>query len=93
MNKLKDRVINICSCGGSINEAGGVFDAGVDCAYCGEKPTAINIDKLLRIEKALGLVLPMAKGYAHKHNVGANWDYCQIAAAALDSNGGEEDGE
>jgi hypothetical protein len=43
-----------------------------------------------RLREALSLVLPMAKGYAHRNPVGSNQKYCDIATALLDKGGKTE---
>lgn len=41
-------------------------------------------DERDRLREALALVLPMAKAWAHEHDVGGNWQKCESASVALD---------
>ena len=84
MKKPEDRVVYVCGCAGKVvgpNQGYCRTDNGTPCVGCGQPITAINIDRLLRVKEA-----------ARYHN-----KHCPLKdlalSAALDSNGGEEDGE
>ena len=54
MTKPEDLVVYVCGCKNAVTASDWLVDDGAvnGCCYCNKMPTAINIDRLLRIEKA-----------------------------------------
>lgn len=46
------------------------------------------VERITELEDHLRTILPMAKGYAHEHPVGGNWQKCDQAYAALNTDQG-----
>ena len=97
MSQPEDRLVYVCGCGGSACiesnigwRSWSVGNVGRECPACNQPVTAINIDRLLRIEY---VTAPALRAWARDINPGCNCGVCKgcRSRAAMDSNGGEND--